>query len=133
MGSRKILAKSAEQVADSIIAEHWYQKTLARKTVKRVTEAKIQAQCVDWARKRGWWARKFSSVSQRSVPDYLFSRYCAGFVGGIKLAVEFKKPGEVSSDAQWQEQYDMWLAGWHVEECDNFEKFKRIILSLETV
>lgn len=127
--------------ADSTLhqLQHWDDAPrVARKVVKRVTEAKIQAQCVAWARARGWWARKFQSMAQKSVPDYLFSRFCesadASFntpATRVKLAVEFKKPGEVSTENQWAEQYDMWLAGWQVEECDSLEKFKRIILAAE--
>lgn len=108
-----------------------------RAVVKEQLEAALQAQCVGWARKRGWWGRKFQSQSQRSVPDFLFGRSFAplGLVETFrvpgKLAVEFKRLGQVSTEKQWAEQYDMWLHGWQVEECDNFEKFKRIILAIE--
>ena len=85
-------------------------------------EKDIQRQCVEWARARGWWARKFSSQSQRSVPDYIFARVR---VYDLKMAVEFKAPGKTSTEAQRDEQKLMTAAGWYVFECDNFETFKR--------
>ena len=45
-----------------------------RTVERKLLEKEVQKQCVDWARARGYWARKFSSQSQRSVPDYLFAR-----------------------------------------------------------
>lgn len=117
--------------------------------VRKVLEADLQGQCVDWVRRRGYWARKFSSISQRSVPDYLFG--CAyvldrTFKPGtcrIKFACEFKKPGTkpkllekygikvMSTEAQYEEQAAMRLAGWFVFECDNFEKFKATVIAYE--
>ncbi len=117
--------------------ELWDAPAVARKVVKKISEAKLQAKCIAWARERGWWARKFSSPSQRSVPDYLLSRNGSrgdteARPGAIKLAVEFKAPGKISTQQQWDEQYLMYDAGWDVYECDNFEKFKSIILELDT-
>ena len=102
------------------------------KAVKRLLEKDVQKQCVDWYRKRspGAWARKFSSQSQRSVPDYLFSSEKL-FSGKIKFACEFKAPGKTSTDAQLDEQEAMRLAGWFVFECDNFDKFKSVVLVYE--
>lgn len=122
-------------------------KTLADLTapepvVRKFLEADLQEQCVAWARSRGYWARKFSSISQRSVPDYLFS------VGGLrstplKFACEFKKPGTkpklipkygvtvMSTEAQYEEQTKMREAGWFVFECSDFEVFKKTVLDYE--
>lgn len=108
--------------------------------VKRtVLESDLQAQCVAWARTRGYWARKFSSQSQRSVPDYLFAiRHL-----GIKFATEFKRPGTkrslitrydvfvMSTEAQYEEQLAMAAQGWTVFECDNFEHFKAAVTGIE--
>ena len=98
------------------------------KVARRLLEKDVQKQCVDWARARGYWARKFSSQSQRSVPDYLFSRHRPY---RIKFACEFKAPGKTSTDAQLYEQEHMRLAGWLVFECDNFDEFKSIVLAYE--
>lgn len=111
--------------------------------VRKVLEADLQDQCVTWYRRRAEdaWARKFSSISQRSVPDYLFGRMHPG--QKTKFATEFKKPGtklrfselhgvwSMSTDAQLDEQAAMRLAGWFVFECDNFEKFKATVIAYE--
>jgi hypothetical protein len=117
-------------------------KTLAEATrqvaTKRVLEKDLQKQAVTWMRDRGYWARKFSSQSQRSVPDYLFAQYDWTGVK-IKLACEFKRPGckvsketgVMSTKAQVEEQEAMRLAGWFVFECDNLDTFKRTVLAYE--
>ena len=94
---------------------------------RKLLEKDVQKQCVDWMRGRGYWARKFSSISQRSVPDYLFSQPCLVF------ATEFKAPGKTSTPAQLDEQKAMRDAGWIVFECDDFEAFKRTVWRLETL
>ena len=122
-------------------------KTLADLTepsqvIRKLLEADTQKQCVEWARNRGYWARKFSSISQRSVPDYLFA--LDGVLRGqIKFACEFKKPGTkskliekygvkvMSTEAQYEEQEAMRKAGWFVFECCDFEHFKRTVLNYE--
>ena len=105
------------------------------KTTRKILEKDVQKQCVDWARKRGYWARKFSSQSQRSVPDYLFSRgwvqHVAHRTPCIKFACEFKAPGKTSTPAQIDEQEAMRLAGCFVFVCDNFDKFKTTVLAYE--
>lgn len=112
--------------------------------VRKLLEADVQKTCVDWARARGYWARKFSSIAQRSVPDFLFSAEVYLMPEyKIKFACEFKKPGTkkkllpkhgvkvMSTEAQFEEQAAMRLAGWFVFECDNFENFKLTVLAYE--
>lgn len=99
---------------------------------RKLLEADVQKQCVDWARARGYWARKFSSIAQRSVPDYLFAGEAYLMPEWkIKFACEFKAPGKTSTEAQVEEQGAMRLAGWYVFECDNFEKFKAVVTTYE--
>lgn len=95
------------------------------KAVKRLLEKDVQKQCVDWARAQGFWVRKFSSMTQRSVPDYLFSR-----VGWPMFAIEFKAPGKVPTPAQIDEIEMMRRHGWYVQVCDDFEMFKAFALAL---
>jgi hypothetical protein len=91
-------------------------------------ESEIQSQCVDWARKRGYWARKFSSPANRSVPDYLFAR-CEF---RDKFAVEFKRRGKKSTDAQKEEQRKMHEAGWDVYvDVDSVSDFKALVIGRE--
>jgi hypothetical protein len=101
------------------------------KVVRKLLEADVQKQCVDWMRARGYWARKFSSMTQRSVPDYLFARAGDHTYQDIKFATEFKAPGKTGTDAQVDEQTAMRDAGWHVFECDDFEDFKAAVLAYE--
>jgi hypothetical protein len=100
-------------------------------------EAEVQKQCVDWMRGRGYWCRKFSSLSQRSVPDYLFS--FASERALIKFFTEFKredckvdkKTGFMSTEAQVEEQEAMRKAGWYGFECNDFETFKATVIAYE--
>ncbi len=91
----------------------------------RLLEKDIQGQSVTWARARGYWARKFSSQSQRSVPDYLFRGR------GVDWATEFKAPGKTSTEAQLHEQKLMRESGWTVFECDNVDAFKAKVIAME--
>jgi hypothetical protein len=108
--------------------------TAPAKPVRKLLEKDIQKQCVDWARARGYWARKFSSQSQRSVPDYLFAKRLSDvWSTQVYFATEFKAPGKSSTEAQVEEQKAMLLAGWYVFESDNFEKFKREVTIIEAL
>ena len=97
---------------------------------RRLLEKDIQKACVEWARKRGYWARKFSSPANRSVPDYLFSRSCAS--GDITFFAEFKAPGKKATENQLDEQQLMINAGWYgLTECDDVCKFKNWVVEYE--
>lgn len=105
---------------------------------RKLLEKDVQKKCVEWMRSRGYWARKFSSQSQRSVPDYLFA-HAASLK--FKFACEFKRPGAPiiketgfqSTEAQVEEQRAMRKAGWFVFECDNFETFKLTVQQFESM
>lgn len=117
--------------------------TAPQPVVRKVLEKDVQSQCVDWARAHGYWARKFSSMTQRSVPDYLFSRAQTGRFRAVKFACEFKRPGTkpkliekygvtvMSTEAQYDEQRAMRDTGWKVFECDDFEAFKQTVMEYE--
>lgn len=112
-------------------------------------EAEVQSACVKWMRARGYWARKFSSMSQRSVPDYLFGKQSDKywmpdmpgpvFVLRIKFFCEFKREGckvdketgFMSTRAQLDEQAAMRAAGWDGFECSDVDEFKRWVLAYE--
>lgn len=83
------------------------------KQKRKLRERDIQEKCVAFARANGFWARKFSSPANRSVPDYLFAGVGSGG-RAVKLAVEFKAPGKKSTSAQLEEQQLMCGAGWIV-------------------
>ena len=113
--------------------------------VKPMLEAEVQSKCVAWMRGRGYWCRKFSSQSQRSVPDYLFSKlfvanelWCVDPIR-VKFFTEFKrencpvdkKTGLMSTEAQVEEQTLMRDAGWYGFECSDVELFKKTVLEYE--
>lgn len=110
-----------------------YQVLAPRKVQRKLLEKDIQKACVTWARSHGWWARKFSSPANRSVPDYLFakdllerrSKHGTDWAH-VKIAVEFKALGKTSTSSQTDEQLAMSAAGWDVYEIDDIEKFKRL-------
>ena len=111
--------------------------------VKPMLEAEVQSKCVAWMRGRGYWARKFSSQSQRSVPDYLFAKRIEDVPlkddPRIKFFTEFKREGckidketgFMSTKAQVEEQTLMRDAGWYGFECSNIELFKKTVLEYE--
>lgn len=108
--------------------------------VRKLLEKDVQKQCVDWARSRGYWARKFSSMTSTAEPDYLFAKQDDrlgehGWVERsalkLKFACEFKAPGKTSTEAQVEEQGNMRIAGWYVFECDSFDRFKQIVYAYE--
>lgn len=101
---------------------------ISRPVKRALLEKDIQKACVDWARDNGWWARKFSSPANRSVPDYLFARLSFTGLTQKKIAVEFKAPGKDSTKAQIEEQAAMRAAGWDVIQVDNVEYFKTVFL-----
>lgn len=107
-------------------------KPAPQRVIRKLREADIQSRCVAFARSRKWWARKFSSPSQRSVPDYLFA------FAGRKLAVEFKAPGKTSTDSQKEEQEAMRKTGWIVFEDigtrgdEDIKWFKAMIVDFES-
>jgi hypothetical protein len=90
--------------------------TLAKKKASKLCEGDIQKACVAYARSKGYWARKFSSPSQRSVPDYLFGKHFTVLAGDEQMvwAEEFKAPKKHSTETQTEEQDKMVAAGWWV-------------------
>jgi hypothetical protein len=93
---------------------------------KRLREKDVEKSCKDWARSRDWWVRKFKSPGNRSVPDDVFAK------NGRAVWVEFKKPGEVSTPLQVEEQNAMRAVGLEVyADVDSKEKFLVIFERLE--
>lgn len=92
---------------------------------RKLLERDVQSQSVRWARDRGWWARKFASPANRSVPDYIFGK------DGFTLFVEFKAPGKTATDAQQEEHNLMLAARLVVHVIDDVDKFKKLVLMWE--
>lgn len=85
----------------------------------------IQDPCVEWARRRGWWARKFASPNNRSVMDYIFGKDT-----WVEL-VEFKAPKKKLSKAQGEEHKAARACGMRPVVFDNVAAFKAYILAAE--
>lgn len=83
-----------------------------------IKEADIQSRCVEFARRLGAWARKFSSPANRSVPDYIFCW------AGLVWFVEFKRKGKPPTPQQADEHKAIRAAGGVVWVIDDIEEFK---------
>lgn len=88
-------------------------------------EKKLERRCCDLAKTHGWWTRKFSSPSNRGVPDRLFIK------NGAVVFIEFKAPGNVPTKLQEHEINQINSAGGNANWCDNVDDFKTI-LSIHT-
>ncbi|MFZ2886261.1 MAG: VRR-NUC domain-containing protein [Minisyncoccia bacterium] len=82
-------------------------------------EKDVQKKSVAYARKSGWWARKFTAQGRRSVPDYVFAK------SGRVIFDEFKATGGKPSELQEEEHKAMRAAGLTVWVHDDPEAFKR--------
>ncbi len=88
---------------------------------KRVSERAVEAESKRWARNDGWYVRKFTSPGQRAVPDDVFLK------GSVVWFIEFKKPGEKPTEAQWQEIMEIRAHGGNADWSDNLERTKAIL------
>lgn len=84
-------------------------------------EKKLEKRCCDVARANGWWTRKFSSPSNRGVPDRIFLKE------GVVWFVEFKVPGNTPTKLQAHEIQQITDHGGMAAWCDTVEGFKGIL------
>lgn len=89
-------------------------------------ESYIQKKVREYAKIKNVLSYKFSSPSQRHVPDCLFLH------GGRTWYVEFKRRGEKPTLAQAIEHEKMRAVGGIVHVCDSVESGKRMV-DLETL
>lgn len=94
------------------LADPWESAISLAPMKRKLLEKDIQKACVAYARAHGYWARKFSSPANRSVPDYLFGKKFP--TKSVKWAEEFKAPKKGPTEAQIEEQDLMIAAGWLV-------------------
>lgn len=120
-----------------MLADPWDSEISLAPVKRKLLEKDIQKACVAYARDHGYWARKFSSPANRSVPDYLFGKKFA--LCSIKWAEEFKAPKKKPTEAQIEEQDLMIAAGWRVYRDtgrrgeDDIAAFKERIQKLEVI
>ena len=84
-------------------------------------EKKLEKRCCDVARVHGWWTRKFSSPSNRGVPDRIFLK------DGRVVFLEFKAPGNQPTRLQFHELDQITKHGGISDWIDNIDKFKNIL------
>ena len=88
-------------------------------------EKDLEDDAVGWARRRGWYSRKYRSAGRRSAPDRIFIR------DGRVLFVEFKRPGEEPIPLQFEEHTQLQAVGADVVWVDSIEDFKAVIRDRE--
>lgn len=84
-------------------------------------EKKLERRCCDVAKANGWWTRKFSSPSNRGVPDRIFLK------DGKVIFLEFKAPGGQPTKLQQHELEQIRDHGGQAGWTDNIEFFKEIL------
>ena len=96
--------------------------------VKRVAkvddpiESAIEISVKVYARKKGFWVRKFASPSNRSVPDDAFMT-----PGGFTFFIEFKRAGKLPTDLQADEHRKIRANMGKVYIIDNITEGKAFI------
>lgn len=93
---------------------------------EQLLERELEKKCKDWARSRGWWARKFTSPAHRSSPDDIFAK------GGVVLFVEFKRAGKQPTPLQQHEHEVMRSFGLTVQVIDTVFDFHRLLTASDT-
>lgn len=81
-------------------------------------EKKLEKRCCDIAKANGFWTRKFSSPSNRGVPDRIFLK------DGEVFFIEFKAPGNTPTKLQEHEIDQITSHGGFAQWCDSVEDFK---------
>lgn len=88
-------------------------------------EADLEKQAIRFARKRGWYTRKYKSAGRRAAPDRIFIR------DGSVLFVEFKRLGNAPTEQQYEEIKQLKEAGADVIWLDSIEDFRACLLQRE--
>lgn len=84
-------------------------------------ERDIEKRVTDYATKKGFWSRKFTSPQRRGVPDRVFAR-C-----GQVFWIEFKAAGKKPTPLQESEIAKMRAVGLTVHVIDDVAKGKALI------
>ena len=89
---------------------------------RRILENDVEGDVCDYAVKRGWYHRKFSSPNHRAVPDQIMIT-----AHGVVVFVEFKRPGKKPTGPQIREAARLQEKGQLVYCCDDIEKGKELV------
>lgn len=85
-------------------------------------EAKLEKKACDYARNKGCYVRKFSSPSNRGVPDRLFIT-----PGGVVFFIEFKAFGKKPTALQLRESREILQHGVSAFCVDDYDKAVHVI------
>lgn len=96
-----------------------------RRALKRrgQRESAIEGKGVAYAKTRGWLARKMNGLGFRDWPDRLFIPRVNRHGKLLRFWVEFKRPGQLPTEAQSRMADDLVQRGETVYMCDNFGRF----------
>lgn len=84
-------------------------------------ERDIEKKVSDYAKSKGWLSYKFTSPSNRAVPDRIYLR------GGNTLFIEFKAPGKKPTKLQLHAHKQFRQHGFIVQVIDTVDAGKAII------
>jgi Holliday junction resolvase len=87
----------------------------------KVLESQVEAGLVRYAKKHGIYTRKFTSPSQRGVPDRIF------IYEGVVLFMEIKRPGEEPTKLQHHELLQLQNVGAAAAWVDSVARGKEIL------
>lgn len=85
-------------------------------------ESYIESKVCEYARKKGWLTRKYTSPGHAGVPDRIFFNW-----DGRILFIEFKAPGEKPRPLQEREHARLRERGFLVFVVDDIDEGKRLV------
>jgi hypothetical protein len=88
-------------------------------------EADLEKSAVSWARKRGWYSRKYRAAGRRASPDRIF------ILRGKVVFIEFKRAPAEPTDQQWEEIRSLLDAGADAIWLDSIEDFRACLVTRE--
>lgn len=89
----------------------------------KITEAKIEKKVLDYCRKHGIYCRKFTSPSNRGVPDRVLCK------DGQAMFLELKSAGNKPTPLQQKELADLNAHGMTAVWADNYEDAVKLIMA----
>ena len=112
-------------LAKAAIADRQYKERAIQRALKRrgQRESALEEKCVAYAKARGWRARKMNGLGFRDWPDRLFIPRVNRRGKLRSFWVEFKRLGQLPTEAQGRMADDLAQRGEIVYTCDNFERF----------
>lgn len=88
-------------------------------------EGEFEDAAVAWARRRGWYVRKFKAPGRRSLPDRIFVR------GRCVVFIEFKHLAKEPTELQYEELAAIRKAGGLAVWVDRWDDFAGVLKTCE--